>query len=212
MGRPREHDEKTKVALLEAAEQLVAEGGIDAVGVRPVAERAGTSTRAVYALFGSRQGLMQALAVRAFQLLGERVDGVPATDDPGEDLVRAAVLGFRGFALEHPDLFRLFFTPAAPIDAFGTGARTAASDSYQQLIRLVYRAHSAGQLGDYTVTEAVVLWDAICSGLAIREVCGLIAREDAEDIWYDGLRALLAGLATRSPQLKVESGATANAG
>ena len=203
MGRPREHDEATRVALLEAAEQLVSEGGLDAVGVRPVAERAGTSTRAVYALFGSRQGLMQALAQRAFQLLAQRVDSVSPTDDAGEDLVRAAVYGFRLFALAHPDLFRLFFNASRSIDAFGTEARSAAAESYEQLIRLVRRAHSAGALGDHEVTEVVVLWDAICCGLAIREVCGMIDRDQAEAIWLDGLRALLSGLSVTSSKQKV---------
>ena len=42
MGRPREHNGKTRQSLLLAAERLVAEGGIGAVGVGPAAERAGT--------------------------------------------------------------------------------------------------------------------------------------------------------------------------
>ena len=54
MGRPREHDEHTRVALLAAAEQLVAEGGPTQLSVRAVADAAGTSTRAVYSLFGSK--------------------------------------------------------------------------------------------------------------------------------------------------------------
>ena len=200
------------MALLEAAEQLVVEGGVDSVGVRPVAERAGTSTRAVYALFGSRQGLMQGLAERAFNLLGDRVGSLPLSEDPGEDLVRGSVLGFRGYVVEHPDLFRLFFSPSTSLDAFGSGVRSAASASYEQLIRRVQRVHEAGQLGDYTVAEAVVLWDAICTGLAMREVCGLIDRENAETIWYDGLRALLAGLSSTSSQLKAIPTATSKAG
>ena len=65
MGRPRLHDEKTRVELLAAAERLVADGGIDAVSVRGAALAAGTTTRAVYALFGSKEGLVQALAQSA---------------------------------------------------------------------------------------------------------------------------------------------------
>ena len=55
MGRPREHDEKTARALLAAAEQLLQQRGTAALSLRQVAAGAGTSTRAVYSLFGSRK-------------------------------------------------------------------------------------------------------------------------------------------------------------
>ncbi|MGH7686496.1 MAG: TetR/AcrR family transcriptional regulator [Candidatus Dormibacteria bacterium] len=69
MGRPRLHDERTRAALLTAAERLVTEGGMDAISVRTAAVGAGTTTRAVYALFGSKQGLVQAMAQRSFELV-----------------------------------------------------------------------------------------------------------------------------------------------
>ena len=70
MGRPREHDEQTRAALLAAAEQIVADGGPAALSVRAVAEAAGTTTRAVYSLFGSKDGLLvEALARDAFEFL-----------------------------------------------------------------------------------------------------------------------------------------------
>ena len=58
MGRPRVHDEATRATLRAVAEQLVAEGGAPALSVRAVAKKAGTSTRAVYSLFGSKEGLL----------------------------------------------------------------------------------------------------------------------------------------------------------
>ncbi|MGH7703993.1 MAG: TetR/AcrR family transcriptional regulator, partial [Gemmatimonadales bacterium] len=61
MGRPKLHGEETRERLLAAAGRLVAEGGPQALGVRQVALEAGTSTRAVYTLFGSRGGLVQAI-------------------------------------------------------------------------------------------------------------------------------------------------------
>ena len=53
MGRPKEHDARTAAALLEAAESVVQSDGVDALSVRRVADEVGTSTRAVYSLFGS---------------------------------------------------------------------------------------------------------------------------------------------------------------
>ena len=92
MGRPREHGEKTRAALRSAAEDLVAEGGPYAVSVRAVAKRAGTSTRAVYSLFGSKDGLITALGSRGFDLLRDGLHALPDTGDPAHrERVRAAV-------------------------------------------------------------------------------------------------------------------------
>lgn len=194
MGRPRIHDERTRDQLLTAAEHLTAEGGIDALSVRSAAGAAGTSTRAVYALFGSKDGLVQALAQRAFELVMESVGAIPLTDDPGEDLVTGAVRGFRVFALKHPDLFRLFFTAEQVRGRLSVETNATRLAALALLTQRVERAQAAGLLGSYSVGEATLLWDALCSGLAMREICGPIRAEDGEQIWTDALRALLTGL------------------
>src|SRR5688572_3475652 len=109
MGRPREHDADTATALLDAAEELLAVGGPGAVTVRAVAEARGTTTRAVYSLFGGKSGLLEQLAGRGYDVLTGLVTALPASDDPAADLVAAGVDGFRVFAAERPHLFRLTF-------------------------------------------------------------------------------------------------------
>ena len=109
MGRPRVHDEETAEALLDAAERIVAADGPEALSMRRVADQAGTTTRAVYSLFESKEGLLVALGNRAFQMLGSWVNGYPQTDDAAADLVNSIVDNFRRWALEHPALFRIAF-------------------------------------------------------------------------------------------------------
>ena len=107
MGRPRVHDEATARALVVAAEGMVAVGGLEAVSVRGVADAAGVSVRAVYSLFGSKQGLLTAVGARAFEILEEGMRALPVTDDAAADLVEAAVVVFRPFVVEHPSLFQV---------------------------------------------------------------------------------------------------------
>lgn len=199
MGRPRLHDERTRAALLAAAERLVAEGGLDAISVRAAAKGAGTTTRAVYALFGSKDGFAQALAQQSFQLLMDRVAAVPPSSDPGHDLIACSVNGFRAFVLDHPDLFRLFFTAQVRRPGLSTEANSTRIAALSQLVLRLERAQTAGLLGRHTVEEVTVLWDALCTGLAMREICGPIERSQGERVWTDALRALLAGLGSADP-------------
>ncbi len=57
----QERKAETRALLLAAAADLFAEQGIDAVSVDAVAEAAGRTSGAVYAHFGSKQGLLLAL-------------------------------------------------------------------------------------------------------------------------------------------------------
>src|SRR5271166_4193837 len=99
VGRPREHNEQTAAALLEAAEAIVQVAGLKGLSVRGLADSAGTTTRAVYSLFGSKDVLVIALGARAFAMLGEAIAGLPTTGDPAADLIEAGVAVFRSFAI-----------------------------------------------------------------------------------------------------------------
>src|SRR5436305_13979000 len=95
MGRPRRHDAETADRLLDAAESVLETGGPPALTVRRVAALTGTTTRAVYSVFGTKNGLVVALAVRAFDLLYDGVTGLPETADPVDDVVLAGTSVFR---------------------------------------------------------------------------------------------------------------------
>lgn len=196
MGRPRLHDDVTRSELLEAAEQLLSVGGLEAVSVRTTAAGARTSTRAVYALFGSKEGLVQALAQRAYELLMDRVAAVPVSGDPSADLIAAAIKGFRAFALDHPDLFRLVFTTQLPRARLTTESNATRMAALQQLTDRIERLKKSGVARGHSVEELTLLVDVICSGLAMREICGVIDGAHAERLWSDALGALLRGLST----------------
>lgn len=57
---------------------------------------------------------------------------------------------------------------------------------------------SPGGFGSgHSTGELAVIWDAMRSGLALRELCGGIDPARAERIWRDSLGALVAGLSPR---------------
>ena len=203
MGRPREHDQRTRAALLEAAERLVAEGGPAAVSVRAVADAAGTSTRAVYSLFGSKEGLVvDALARDAFAVLYREIDTLVETDDPAGDLVDVGVVAFRRLVLEHPALYRIAFQRVVPELDGGPELVATRQKAWDQLVAKVSRLEEAGLLGQKPVTEAAVEFIAMLEGLGNAELRGAVLRllpeGSEEQAWRNGLTTLVRGFAAAS--------------
>ena len=202
VGRPRRHEQATADALLDAAERIVERDGLDALTVRGVADAVGTTTRAVYTAYGSKDALLVALGRRAFDLLGARIEAQPRTADPAADLVEAGVAVFRRFAVEHPALFSVGVQRNLPDPALAADFREPARQALAGLRTRVARLEAAGLLGDYTVTEAVRAFHALCEGLAAMELRSLLPPGDEDRTWRHALAALVHGFAaegSRSP-------------
>ena len=196
MGRPRLHDEATERDLLRAAEALLASEGIEALSVRRVAEAAGTSARAIYSRFGSKEGVLRALFRDAFHALSADLDALPLTGDPGRDLIAAGAVGFRGWALSHPDLFRLIFEGGAAVVRPEAADSQAGVDAFGRLMARIKRCEEAGQIAVGQAATAGVAFHALCEGLASLELRGrfpLPGDQTEPELWERALAALVAG-------------------
>jgi AcrR family transcriptional regulator len=192
MGRRRQHDESTATNLLDTAERTIARDGAGAISLRALAHDAGTTTRAVYSLFGSKDALLGALGIRAFDLLGDEIRALPATERPADDLVEAALV-FRRFAVEHPALFAIAFHRADP--AVSPRFRPAASEALAVLHKRFEPLADAGLLGGRSVPEAALQFHSLCEGLASVELRGIPLAPDPDTFWRSAVQALIAGFA-----------------
>ena len=106
------HHGNLREALIDAAVQLVEEGGPDNVSVREVAKRAGVSPGAPFRHFSNKTALMTAVAEQAmsrFRLeITNAVDNV-ATDDPIERFAAVGVAYLR-WAIRNPTHFQIIST------------------------------------------------------------------------------------------------------
>ena len=107
-GRSSYHHGDLRAALIKAADDIIAEGGIEAFSLRAAAQRAGVSPGAPAHHFGSAKGLLTEVALLAFERLGRYIEEVGDSDDVAA-YVRALSLAFVTFALDHPGHFRLMF-------------------------------------------------------------------------------------------------------
>jgi AcrR family transcriptional regulator len=200
VGRPREHDNETREALRAAAERLFEERGPAGVSVRAVANDVGTTTRAVYSLFGSRDGLLvDALAQQAFQLLTDALDEHPETDDPVTDLIDMASDVFRRFVLERPALFRLTFQRAVPDHEPGPELLAARAAGFDRLTRKVQRLETAGLLQQKALRQAVIEYQALCEGLGNHELRAasmrILPEGHEEETWREAFTTIVHGFA-----------------
>jgi AcrR family transcriptional regulator len=191
VGRPREHDEHTAAALIEAAERIIEKDGIAALSIRAVASEVGTTTRAVYSLFGSKEGMIGALGIRAFDWLREGLAALPATDDPQADMVAAGLM-FRRFATEHPSLFAIGIQRMVP-RATRPQVFAAASLALDALKAKIERLAEADLLGGRTVDYATCEFHALCEGLAAVELRDFVFVKNVEAVWREALTALVKG-------------------
>jgi AcrR family transcriptional regulator len=98
-SRQAERTERSTDALLRAAAELIAEGGMAAMTFAAIAERAGYSRGLVTARFGSKEGLVEAMIRRVWGRL-RHLRVLPGIEDrPGLDSVLVLVAGIRDQAV-----------------------------------------------------------------------------------------------------------------
>jgi AcrR family transcriptional regulator len=177
----------------------VAEGGPDALSVRAVAEDAGTTTRAVYSLFGSKAGLLVGLAEQAVDYLRARVEEFEETAAPAADLVAVGAEVYRSFVLDHPSLFRIAFQRIVPELPLGPEFFDKRAEAFATLEAKVERLEAVGQLGGRSVREAAVEFNAMCEGLANAELRGgtlrTMPKGKEQQVWMDAFGTLVRGFA-----------------
>ena len=185
MARPRLHDAALRTRLLEVTSLLISAEGESAVTVRRVATGAQTSASAVYALFGSREALVEAVSDEGFRRFAEHLAAVTQSDDPAADL-RALGGAYRGFALGDPHFYRaMFYRGVSPAD--GDPGSAVERPTFRVLHDAVARVLD-GAPPERVLSAAVGLWGLV-HGLVSLELAGLLpGDEDARAASFDQAR------------------------
>ncbi|MGH3228704.1 MAG: TetR/AcrR family transcriptional regulator [Streptosporangiaceae bacterium] len=187
MARPRTHDEALRRRLLDSAGQILATGGVPALSLRTLAGAAGTSTSAVYSLFGGKPALLRAIYAEGFARLTRHMAAVEPSDDPAEDLVQLG-LAYRTSALQNPRLYPVMFGhPPAGMEP-GEAERGAGRQAFALLAAAVGRGVQAGTFPAGSERRLTLAAWALAHGLVSLELHGLLpagAQADYERILRD---------------------------
>jgi AcrR family transcriptional regulator len=158
-ARERVRAAVTADIVAEARRQL-ADVGADALSLRAVARELGMVSSAMYRYFKSRDELLTALIVEAYDSLGEVAEAASVTSDKGFVRWQAVCRAIRTWALKHPHEYALIY--GSPVPGYVAPEVTLAPGSRIGLLlgRLLADAQIAGELDP---PEAPVLPRAVAA-------------------------------------------------
>jgi len=196
------HHGDLRSALLDAAESLVRERGVDGWSLREVSARIGVSPSAAYHHFDSRDALVRTLSDRVLARLGERMNNAArrARGQRADPQQRLIALGrsYVRWTLEDPSVASLAFgahhdETEAPVSPHPHDVLVAELDQLVDAGALTATARPGAEF---------ILWAAV-HGLATLLGAGLMRLDGSRAVDREAerlVRAVLTGLAGESPQ------------
>ncbi len=175
--KPDHHGDLRRV-LIDAALQLVGEGGAEAVSVREAARRAGVSPGAPFRHFPSRDALMQAVAEEAQRRFRAEIEAALAAATPNDPLGRFRCLGlaYLRWAMRNPTHFEIISSRRF----FDHDKAAVISSDNTELIELTERtlaeAFAAGQLRTTDLKQVQIAGRALVYGFARMNIDGHFPR------------------------------------
>ncbi|MEC0182588.1 TetR/AcrR family transcriptional regulator [Paenibacillus peoriae] len=147
--------------VIDAACILLVEEGPESVTVRRIAQKLSCSTKIIYSIFGSKDGLANEMYLDGCRLLAETFQHVPVTEDVLADL-EALSWAYWEFAQLHSAYYKMMFGGALsdfkPDEQSLEGTTTALS----RILQTVVHAMEQGQLAEQDPLLVVrMLWSAL---------------------------------------------------
>ncbi|MCE2915818.1 MAG: TetR/AcrR family transcriptional regulator [Rubrivivax sp.] len=152
-------------ACIVAAQEVIAEHGIENLSLREVARRLGVSHQAPYKHYPNRDHLLAEVMRRCFQRFAADLDARPRHDDPEQDL-ESLGQQYLAYAREHPLEYRLMFSTTWPVSADQVGLEDDATHAFDVLRAVLRRMHGeATDVQERIELDALYIWSTM-HGLA----------------------------------------------
>ncbi|MBP0457966.1 TetR/AcrR family transcriptional regulator [Streptomyces montanisoli] len=206
------HHGNLRAVLLDQAETVLRERGIDALSLRELARAAGVSHGAPRSHFIDRAALLDALAERGFVRLADEIrgaaartsgagasgDGAPGdgtsgdgTSGRGASALRAAASAYVRFAVREPALLDLMFS--AKVVGPSEAVAGAAERLFATMTDIMSTAAEAGAYDARDVGRLTLLLSATVQGISALVTSGRITTDQSDALVDDAITVFLAG-------------------
>jgi AcrR family transcriptional regulator len=186
-------------ALLTAGLAMARAGGPDAVILREATRQAGVVPNAAYRHFSSQAALLDAVRSACISRLASAIEMEMARHKPGRDpklyarrSLGAVGMGYLGFALNEPGMFRTAFSvPPAIHEHKHANTASLGLNPYQLLSLALDRMQEAGLLSkDNRQGAEFLAWSSV-HGLALLALEGPLIPMPREDVLALGQRLVV---------------------
>jgi AcrR family transcriptional regulator len=192
-GRRRTPSTDIERELIGAAEEVLVRDGPAGLTVRAVAAQAGIAPMGVYNRLGGKDGLVDALLIRGFDMLRAAVAG--GSEPDLLDRLWACGLRYREFALANRHFYAIMFEAVIPHESGSEEVAAHAAAAFDALVQNVDLAAAAGQVRVPDPREAAQqIWSTVHGAVAL-EMKDLIQTPDPDATYRATLRMVLRGLA-----------------
>ena len=191
--RSRTPSAEVERELLAAAEAVLVREGPGGLTVRAVAAEAGIAPMGVYNRLGGKDGLVDALLIRGFDLLTEAIEG--GSEPDMAQRLRSCGLRYRAFALANKHFYAIMFEDAIPHEHDSAELELHAQAAFGALVRTVELAAAAGVIDAPEPFEAAQqIWSSVHGAVAL-ELKGLVLTPDPEATYRALIETIMSGLA-----------------
>ncbi len=152
-------------ACIVAAQEVIAEHGIENLSLREVSRRLGVSHQAPYKHYPSRDHLLAEVMRRCFQRFAAHLDARPRFDDAEQDL-ESLGLQYLAYARQNPLEYRLMFSTTWPGSAEQSDLAGDATHAFDVLRGVLRRLHGeSAEMREIVELDALYIWSTM-HGLA----------------------------------------------
>jgi AcrR family transcriptional regulator len=163
------HHGSLKQALIDAALEILAEGGPAALTLTEAARRAGVSPAAPYRHFSGRDALISELARRGFETFGARIETAWDEGRPdAKSAMRAMCAAYLKFAQDEPGLYAAMFGQAQTLADPGAGGARYAALQIWSLAHGVAMLTISGHFDPVKSADPALLLDSAAQGVMER--------------------------------------------
>lgn len=165
--RKEREKERKKALILEAAEELILEKGLDHLNMDDVADRAEVSKGSLYLYFKNKSDLVLGICHKASNMLSKEMADVLTKDISGIEMVYTMGAAYLNFVRSHPEYFRSmrFFDSLKDADQLNESdfielCQNNKDASFTSMVRAIQIGMQDGSINDaYAPKElAMLLW------------------------------------------------------
>lgn len=165
--RKEREKERKKALILESAEALILQKGLDSLNMDEVAERAEVSKGSLYLYFSNKTDVVLGICNKATGMLSKEISDVLTRDIPGIEMVYSIGATYLNFVRSHPEYFRSmrFFDNLKDTDQLSESdyiemCQNNMNTSFTSMVRAIQVGMQDGSIkNSYDPKElAVLLW------------------------------------------------------